>query len=71
MPFVGRTFEADPDTFGYIEPDKDIFLEQVNPGVLREGEVIFPIPDDAANLRAELGDANMWEDAVGYVNLGL
>ena len=67
----GRTFEAGPDTFGYIEPDKDIFLEQVNPGVTREGEVIFTIPEDAAQLRAEMGDAELFTDEAGYVNLGI
>ena len=67
----GRTFEAGPDTFGYIEPDKDIFLEQVNPGVTREGEVIFTIPEDAAQLKAEMGDAELFTDEAGYVNIGI
>lgn len=68
---ANRTFEADPETFGYIEPDKDVFLEQVNPGVTREGEVIFTIPEDVAQLQAELGDAELFTDEVGYVNLGI
>jgi hypothetical protein len=33
----GREYEADTDTFGYIPAEKDIFLNQVNPGVTQEG----------------------------------
>jgi hypothetical protein len=29
----GRKSEADPDVFGYIPDDRNIFLENVSPGV--------------------------------------
>jgi hypothetical protein len=32
----GNKSEADPDTFGYNPANKDIFLENVNPGVTRQ-----------------------------------
>ena len=38
-----RESRPDPDTFGYVDNERNIFLEQVNPGVTREGTVIFTV----------------------------
>ncbi len=35
----GRGFDPDTDAFGYMPDDKNIFLDQVNPGVTKDGEV--------------------------------
>jgi hypothetical protein len=48
MDSSGNKSEADPDTFGYIPANKDIFLENVNPSVTRPGEVIFTVAPDAS-----------------------
>ncbi len=66
----GRTFETDTDTFGYIDPSKDIFLNQVNPGVTQQGEVIFTVAPGASKFTLELGDAQMFSDENAYVDLG-
>lgn len=65
-----RESEPDTDTFGYVGPQKDILLEQVNPGVLKEGTVIFTVSPDAADFRLRLGDANVFSSQTGYVDLG-
>jgi hypothetical protein len=39
----GREFDPDTDTFGYIPNERNIFLEQVNPGVTEDGEAIFSV----------------------------
>ena len=66
----GREFEVDTDTFEYVEPDKDIFLDQVNPGVSREGEVIFTVAPDASDFTLEAGDTDMFADENAYIDLG-
>ncbi|MEJ7820028.1 MAG: DUF4352 domain-containing protein [Rubrobacteraceae bacterium] len=66
----GREFEVDTDTFEYVEPDKDIFLDQVNPGVSKEGEVIFTVAPDASGFTLEAGDTDMFADENAYIKLG-
>jgi Domain of unknown function (DUF4352) len=66
----GNKSEADPDTFGYVPANKDIFLENVNPGVTRPGEVIFTVGPDASGFKLQVGDTDMFSDKNGYVDLG-
>ncbi len=66
----GRESEPDPDIFGYIDSNKDIFLENVNPGVTRQGEVIFTVAQDAQGFRFRAGDAAFFSSEEGYVDLG-
>ncbi len=66
----GREFEVDTDTFEYVEPDKDIFLDQVNPGVSKEGEVIFTVAPGASGFTLEAGDTDMFADENAYMDLG-
>ncbi|MBA2693251.1 MAG: DUF4352 domain-containing protein, partial [Rubrobacter sp.] len=65
----GRRSEADPAAFEYIDPSRMIFLEQVNPGVSREGTAIFTVAPDAADFTLELGDAAFFSDETGFVEL--
>lgn len=65
----GRKFEADTDSFGYIDPDKNIFLQQVNPGVTQEGQVIFTVAPGANDFKLELGDTKVFSNTKGYVKL--
>jgi hypothetical protein len=65
----GRRFEADPAAFEYIDPNRMIFLEQVNPGVSREGTAIFTVAPDASGFTLELGDAAFFSDETGFVEL--
>ncbi len=66
----GRKFQTDTDTLGYVDPNKDIFLNQVNPGVTQQGEVIFTVAPDAKNFELELGDAAVFSDKKARVALG-
>jgi len=65
-----RESRPDTDTFGYIENERNIFLEQVNPGVTREGTAIFTVSPNASGFRLRVGDANMFSGAEAYVDLG-
>jgi hypothetical protein len=49
---------------------KDIFLENVNPDVSREGEVNFTVASGASGFKLQVGDTNMFSDKNGYVDLG-
>jgi hypothetical protein len=65
-----REFDPDTDTFGYIPNDRDIFLEQVNPGLTKEGQVIFSVAPGASGFRLELSDTNWFKTGKAYVDLG-
>jgi hypothetical protein len=65
-----REFRPDTDTFGYIGPQRNILLEQVNPGVTQEGTVIFSVPPDAAGFVLRLEDARVFGNQTGCVNGG-
>ena len=65
-----REFDPDTDTFGYIPNDRDIFLEQVNPGLTEEGQVIFSVAPDATGFRLEVSDTNWFKTGKAYVDLG-
>src|SRR5215210_7099375 len=64
-----RRSKPDEDTFGYVPSDRDIIYEQVNPGVTREGEVIFTVAPGATDYRLQAGDAVMFTGKSGIVNL--
>lgn len=66
----GREFDPDTDTFGYIPNDRNIFLEQVNPGVTEDGEVIFSVAPGASDFRLEISDTNLFRTGKAYVDLG-
>ena len=66
----GRKFEADTDTFEYVPTNKDIFLEQVNPGVMKQGETIFTVAPAASGFILRAGDTDMFSDKNAYIDLG-
>ncbi len=65
-----RESRPDTDTFGYIDPNRNIFLEQVNPGVTQEGTVIFTVSPDASGFTLRVGEANLFSSQKAYVDLG-
>ncbi len=67
----GRRSEADPDKFGYIPDDRNIFLENVNPGVTDKGQAIFTVAPGSTGFKLELGDADLLSDDRGIVPLGI
>jgi hypothetical protein len=66
----GDRSEVDPDYSSYVPANKDIFLENVNPGVTRPGEVIFTVAPDASGFKLQVGDTIPFTDKNGYVDLG-
>jgi len=66
----GNKSEADPDTFGYVPSNKDIWMENVNPDVTRPGEVIFTVASGASGFKLQVGDTNPFTGKNGYVDLG-
>lgn len=67
----GRTHETATDAEMYVPNNKSLFLEQVNPGVTRQGRAIFDIAPDALGLILRAGDAKLFTDEKDYVDLGI
>jgi hypothetical protein len=69
----GRQSDPDPDDLLYIPQDRNIFLQQVNPGVTEPGQVIFTVAPDASGLKLVLKDTNLFrsEQNQAEVDLGL
>ena len=51
--------------------DRNIFLENVNPGVTDLGQAIFTVVPDATGFELELGDADLLSDDHIIVPLGI
>ncbi len=66
----GRESKADPDVFQYVDPNKQIFLKQVNPGVTQQGEAIYTVAPDASGFVLVAGDTNPFGGKEAYVDLG-
>jgi hypothetical protein len=66
----GRESKPSPDTSLYVPQDRRIFLERINPGVTRPGEAIFEVAPGSSGFQLQAGDAKMFTDENGYVNLG-
>ena len=64
----GNESEPDTEVFEYIERDKQLLLEQINPGVTQEGEVIFSVAPEASGFQLELGTGPQAQR--GLVDLG-
>ena len=67
----GRENETDPDASMYVPTNQDLFLNQVNPGVTKQGRVIFDIAPDAKGLILRCGDTNPFGGEDAYVDLGI
>jgi len=67
---TGRESNADPDKFQYIPRDRNIFLENVNPGVTDQGQAIFTVASGASGFNLQVGDATAFSNENGYVDLG-
>ena len=67
----GCEFESGSYEFAYIAPGKNIFLENVNPGVTQDGEVIFTVAPDAKDFTLRAGDTDPFiSDENAYIELG-
>ena len=66
-----RTHETDPDAPLYVPTNQDLFLNQVNPGVTKQGRAIFSVAPDAEGLILEAGDTVAFGGDSAYVRLGI
>jgi hypothetical protein len=67
----GRTSKTDPDASMYVPTNQELFLNQVNPGVSKQGRAIFNVAPDAKGLILRAGDTNPFGGEDAYVNLGI
>ena len=67
----GREHETDTDAPMYVPENRDLFLNQVNPGVTKQGRAIFAVAPDATGLILRAGDTNPFGGEDAYVDLGL
>jgi hypothetical protein len=65
-----RESKTSADTSIYVPQERRLFLERINPGVAREGTAIFQVAPGASGFRLQAGDAKMFTDENGYVDLG-
>jgi hypothetical protein len=54
----------------YIPQEQRIFLERINPGVVEQGQAIFEVAPGSSGFRVLAGDARMFSNEQGYVDLG-
>ena len=58
----GREFGTDSDAWEFIPNRLFIFLEAVNPGISKEGRVVYEVPPDAEGFVLTLDDVEFLED---------
>ena len=56
--------------FSYIPPEQQLFLENVNPGVSKQGQAIFTVAPEASGFRLQVGDTNPFGGETGEIDLG-
>ena len=66
----GREFGSDPDAWEFVPTNLNIFLEPVNPGVSKDGRVVYQVPSDAKGFTLTLDDVEMMEDKTAVFDLG-
>lgn len=67
----GRKFEASSDAFMFIEQNEQCIFENLNPNVTKNCKVIFEVPADAAGLKANVGDLEIFGGDESLIDLGL
>ncbi len=68
----GRGFEADIEyNFTHVEPENNMFAAHVQPGVTKEGKIIFSVEPDSSGLQLRVGEAKFASDESAYIDLGL
>ena len=65
-----RRNEVDTDRFQFVPEGRDLFLEQVNPGVSKDGQAIFTVAPGASGFVLEAGDTDPFGGENAYVDLG-
>jgi hypothetical protein len=66
----GRESNPDPDQFFYVPRDKQIFIDNINPGITKQGQTIFEVAPGASGFQLQAGETNPFTDENGYIDLG-
>jgi Domain of unknown function (DUF4352)/zinc-ribbon domain len=64
-----REFGPDPDAWEFVPTNLDIFLEPVNPGVSKNGRVVYQVAPDAKGFRLTVDDVEFMEDKSAMYDL--
>ena len=68
----GRTFSASSDAYMFITDNMGCtFLDNLNPNIPKQCQVIFEVAPGATGLKVKVGDLSMFGDAEQAINLGL
>ena len=68
----GREFEPDIEhNFTHIEPEQNIFAAHVQPGVTKEGKVIFSVEPDSSRFQLRVGEARFASEKSASIDLGI
>jgi hypothetical protein len=66
----GREFGSDPDAWEFVPTNLNLFLEPVNPGLSKDGRVVYQVPPDANGFTLTLDDVELMEDKTAVFDLG-
>jgi hypothetical protein len=65
----GREFGSDVDSWEFMPTNLNIYLEPVNPGISKNGRVIYQVPPDAWGFTLKLDDVEFWEEESAVFDL--
>jgi hypothetical protein len=65
----GREFGTDVDSWEFMPTNLNIFLEPVNPGISKNGRVIYQVPPDAWGFTLRLDDVEFWKEESAVFDL--
>ena len=66
---TGREFGTDVDSWEYVPTNLNIFLEPVNPGISKNGRVIYQVPPYAWGFTLKLDDVEFWKEEFAVFDL--
>ncbi len=67
----GREFEADiEDNFFHVYAEENMFVDHVEPGAAKEGQVIFSVSPDASGFKLRVGEAKFASSETRDIDLG-
>lgn len=67
----GRVSEGSEDASFILDPELDLFLNEVNPGVTEEAQVAFDVAPDAQDMVLRANDAGLVSENYVYIELGI
>ena len=67
----GREFGTDVDSWEFVPTNLNIVLEPVNPGLSKDGRVVYQVPPDAKGFTLTVDDVEFLEDKSAVFDLGV